>query len=132
LRRIDNLVLRGADIFSFAISKVPPSILRAMDASAKQPPQMDFLVLHQANKMINDTIAKKTGFSSEQSLSTLASFGNTSSASIPVTLCAHADCFQEPRELALCGFGVGLSWGTSIVSLQTGAVLPLIETDNVY
>jgi 3-oxoacyl-[acyl-carrier-protein] synthase-3 len=132
LRRIDNLVLRGADIFSFAISKVPPSILRAMEASARQPQQIDYLVLHQANKMINDTIAKKTGFTPAQSLSTLAAFGNTSSASIPVTLCAHAEHFDEPRQLALCGFGVGLSWGSCIVSLPAGAVLPLIETDNVY
>jgi 3-oxoacyl-[acyl-carrier-protein] synthase-3 len=132
LRRPDNLVLRGADIFGFAIAKVPPSIQQAMAASGCQPEQLDFLVLHQANKMINDTITKKAGFKPEQSLSTLASFGNTSSASIPVTLCAHAQHFQEARKLALCGFGVGLSWGTCVVSTPIGAILPLIETDDVY
>lgn len=132
MRRPDNLVLRGADIFSFAIAKVPPSIQRAMEASARQPADVDFLVLHQANKMINDTITKKAGFKPEQSLSTLASFGNTSSASVPVTLCAHAELFQESRTLALCGFGVGLSWGTCVATTPAGAVLPLIETDDVY
>lgn len=131
-RRPDNLVLRGADIFSFAIAKVPPSIRRAMDAANRQASQVDFLVLHQANKMINDTIAKKTGFASGQSLSTLASYGNTSSASIPVTLCAHAEHFTQPRQVALCGFGVGLSWGTCVVTIPAGAVLPLVETDDAY
>lgn len=131
-RRPDNLILRGADIFSFAIAKVPPSIQRAMTASANEPGEVDFLVLHQANKMINDTITKKAGFRPDQSLSTLASYGNTSSASIPVTLCAHAGQFGQPRKLTLCGFGVGLSWGTCIVSTNAGAILPLVETDDAY
>lgn len=131
-RRPDNLVLRGADIFSFAIAKVPPSIRRTMEASGRNADQIDFLVLHQANKMINDTIAKKTGFAPNQTLSTLAAYGNTSSASVPVTLCAHAERFEQPRQLALCGFGVGLSWGTCIVDIQAGTVLPLVETDDAY
>lgn len=132
MRYPDNLVLRGADIFSFAIAKVPSSIQRALDASKHRPDQVDFLVLHQANKMINDTITKKAGFRPEQALSTLAQYGNTSSASIPVTLCAHSDQFDQVRQLALCGFGVGLSWGTCILSMPAHAVLPIIETDNVY
>lgn len=131
-RRPDNLVLHGADIFSFAIAKVPPSIRRAMEASGCQPDQVDFLLLHQANKMINDTIARKAGFTPGQSLSTLASHGNTSSASIPVTLCAHATQFGQPRRLALCGFGVGLSWGTCVVQVPANAALPLFETDDAY
>lgn len=132
LRRPDNLVLRGADIFSFAIAKVPPSIQRTLKAHQKQPAEMDFLVLHQANKMINDTITKKAGFGSSQSLSSLASHGNTSSASIPVTLCANSEHFLQPRNVVLCGFGVGLSWGTCVASIPANAVMPLIETDDVY
>lgn len=131
-RRPDNLILRGADIFSFAIAKVPPSIRRALEAGQKQPTEVDFLVLHQANKMINDTIAKKAGFASSQSLSSLALHGNTSSASIPVTLCANAEHFSQSRTVALCGFGVGLSWGTCVASIPAAAVAPLFETDNVY
>jgi len=132
MRYPDNLVLRGADIFSFAIAKVPSSIQRALEASKHKPDQVDFLVLHQANKMINDTITKKAGFRPEQAISTLERYGNTSSASIPVTLCAHSDRFDQSRQLALCGFGVGLSWGTCILSVPAHAILPIIETDDVY
>jgi 3-oxoacyl-[acyl-carrier-protein] synthase-3 len=127
-----NLKLRGADIFSFAITQVPPSIDRALALGSKTPADVDYLVLHQANKMINDTITRKTHFPAEASLSSLADYGNTSSASIPLTLCAHAGNFKSDRLVAACGFGVGLSWGTALVTLPAGAVLPLIESDHVY
>ena len=131
-RRSDNLVLRGADVFSFGISKGPPSVDRVMKAAGKSPAEVDFLVLHQANKMINDTIAKKTGFTPEKALSTLARYGNTSSASIPLTFCAHADLFTQDRYVVVCGFGVGLSWGSAALILSNGVVLPVIESDRVY
>ncbi len=131
-RRPDNLLLRGADIFSFAISKVPPSISRVLEMGGQSAAEIDFLVLHQANKMINDTITKKAGFSPEKALSTLAQYGNTSSASIPLTLCAHPDQFSVDRLVTVCGFGVGLSWGSATLKIPAHAVLPVIETDAVY
>jgi 3-oxoacyl-[acyl-carrier-protein] synthase III len=131
-RRPGNLLLRGADIFSFAITKVPSSIERTLAAAGKTSAEVDFLVLHQANKMINDTIAKKARFGADVSLSTLADYGNTSSASIPLTLCAHASHFDRDRLIAACGFGVGLSWGTALLTVPAGSVLPVIESDHVY
>jgi 3-oxoacyl-[acyl-carrier-protein] synthase-3 len=132
-RRPDNLHLRGADVFSFAISKVPSSILRALETSGKSVENLDYLVLHQANKMINDTIAKKVKMLPEKSLSSLGDYGNTSSASIPLTLCAHASKFSEgDRLVSACGFGVGLSWGTAVLTIPAGSILPIVESDNVY
>ncbi|MDF3822167.1 ketoacyl-ACP synthase III [Leptospira sp. 96542] len=132
-RRPDNLILRGADIFGFAISKVPPSIQRVLAAAGKPSDQIDFLVLHQANKMINDTIAKKTGFGADKLPTSIERFGNTSSASIPVTLCSNAERFAD-RETAVvtCGFGVGLSWGSAVLTLPAGVVIPCVESDHVY
>ena len=125
----ENLVLRGADVFTFAISKVPLSIQRVLDAAGAKAEDVDFLVLHQANKMINDTIAKKTRFPPEKLPYSLGDYGNTSSASIPVTFCAHADSFAEARRVAVSGFGVGLSWGTVLLELPAGVALPIVETD---
>ena len=126
----ENLVLRGADVFTFAISKVPPSILRALDAAGASADDTDFLVLHQANKMINDTIAKKTRFPAEKLPYSLGDYGNTSSASIPLTFCANAERFAVPRRVAISGFGVGLSWGTVVLQLPAGVALPPVETDD--
>jgi 3-oxoacyl-[acyl-carrier-protein] synthase-3 len=132
-RRPDQLILRGADIFSFAISKVPTSIQRVLGDASIPTDEVNFLVLHQANKMINDTIARKTGFAAERLLSSLDRYGNTSSASIPVTLCTNAQAFlSKPNNVLLCGFGVGLSWGSVLVSLAPGVVVPGIESDHVY
>ena len=132
LRRPDNLILRGADIFSFAISKVPPSIRRAMDAGGRTSSEIDFLVLHQANKMINDTIAKKLGFSAEKVPTSIEHYGNTSSASIPVTLCTNPDLFGETRTVAVSGFGVGLSWGSAVLQLPANSVLACVESNATY
>ncbi|MFK2901690.1 ketoacyl-ACP synthase III [Dyella jejuensis] len=132
LRRPDNLVLRGADIFSFAITKAAPSIKRVLDKAERSPVDTDFLLLHQANRMINDTVTKKAGFSALQALSTLSQYGNTSSASIPLTLCAHANEFTTEKFIVVCGFGVGLSWASATLMIPKGSVLPVLETDDAY
>lgn len=131
-RRADNLVLRGADIFSFAISRVPGSIQRAIASSGRAAQDFDFLLLHQANRMINDTIARKLGFAPDRVPTSIEHYGNTSSASIPVTLCANAPLFDVPRWVVASGFGVGLSWGSATFQLPAAAVLPCIDTDDVY
>lgn len=133
MRRPDQLILRGTDIFSFAISKVPPSIKRTLEVANVSAAEVDYLVLHQANKMINETISKKTGFDSSKSPSSLERYGNTSSASIPVTLCTNEPTFSGKHcQVLLCGFGVGLSWGSALVSLAPGTIIPCIESDHVY
>jgi 3-oxoacyl-[acyl-carrier-protein] synthase-3 len=131
-RHAGNLVLRGADIFSFAISRVPGSIQRAMSASGRAAQDFDFLLLHQANKMINDTIARKLGFAPDRVPTSIEHYGNTSSASIPVTLCANAELFAMPRWVVASGFGVGLSWGSATFQLPAASVLPCIASDDVY
>lgn len=127
-----NTRLNGADIFSFSIKRAPASIRAVLDVAGLQPADIDHLVLHQANKMINDTVCRKAGFAGAAVLSSLERLGNTASCSIPVTLCAAADVVRRPARLLACGFGVGLSWGSVI--LELGADLPLLvtETDAIY
>jgi 3-oxoacyl-[acyl-carrier-protein] synthase-3 len=126
-----HLQLKGADIFSFAIREVPASIRRCLDVAGWALEHADYVVLHQANKMINDFIRKKVGYAPEAALSTLRQFGNTSSVSIPLTLAAHAAQLATGANLVLSGFGVGLSWASCTVSLAPGTVLNLLETGDV-
>lgn len=127
-----NLQLRGADIFSFAISKVPPSILRVLEAAQWAPESVDKIVLHQANKMINDTIRKKIGAPEDHLPGSLEHFGNTSSVSVPLTICHTRDAWRFPARAVFAGFGVGLSWGAATAVLPEGTVLSWVETDDVY
>jgi 3-oxoacyl-[acyl-carrier-protein] synthase-3 len=113
VREPENLSLKGADIFSFAISSVPSSIKRVCEKLKKDISYFDFLVLHQANKMINDQIIRKTMFNAEKALTSLEKYGNTSSASIPLTITANKEIlWKKNARILASGFGVGLSWGT--------------------
>ncbi|HEY4375187.1 MAG TPA: ketoacyl-ACP synthase III [Burkholderiales bacterium] len=131
-RNMANLQLRGADIFSFAISKVPPSITRALQSAQWAPESVDQYVLHQANKMINDTIRKKIGAPEGHLPSSLEHFGNTSSVSIPLTICHTRASWSFPCRALFAGFGVGLSWGAATAVLPAGTVLSWVETDDVH
>jgi len=127
-----NTRLNGADIFTFSISKAPASIRAVLDDTGLQPQDIDHLVLHQANKMINDIVARKGGFNASNTLTSLERYGNTGAASIPVTLCVNSAAVRQPSRILACGFGVGLSWGSVIFQIPAGAPQLLVETDDVF
>lgn len=105
--------LNGQDVFIFGITKAPFSIKSLMEHYDLHEDDIDYLILHQANKMMNDKIAKKAGFSPNKVPFSLHEYGNTSSASIPLTMVSQLpDIQRERRSHLACGFGVGLSWGS--------------------
>jgi len=119
----ENFRLKGEDVFNFS-THIAPIVVRDMLSYSKQSmEEVDYFVFHQANKMINEFIRKRLKLEPERAPSSLAQFGNTSSASIPVTL--HSQCkmdlAEKPMNLILCGFGVGLSWAT--VHCQTDKIV---------
>lgn len=87
-------------------------------------------VLPKANRMINETIRKKLGLPVEKVPSTLRDFGNTSGASLPVTMTARINRELEAgrNRVLLCGFGIGLSWGTCLVDIEGAKFPDLIES----
>jgi 3-oxoacyl-[acyl-carrier-protein] synthase-3 len=131
-RNAVNLVLKGSDIFSFAIQEVPKSIVELLTFAGIEKSAVNFFVLHQANRLITETIRTKIGATRESFLYTLSDFGNTSSASIPLTLAAHKDKFSASRTVLVSGFGVGLSWGSALINLKGDCFFSLGETDDVY
>jgi 3-oxoacyl-[acyl-carrier-protein] synthase-3 len=124
-----DLVLDGAAVLSFSTQRAPPAIRSLCEFAGKPIEQMDYVLLHQANRMINETIRKKLGLTPDRVPSTLQDFGNTSSASIPVTMTARIreSLVQGKKQLLMCGFGIGLSWGTCIVETEDLVMPPLIE-----
>jgi len=129
IRRQVDIVLDGPAILNFSTTRVPPAVDALLAQAGLGKEDVDWYLFHQANKMINETIRKKLGLPPERVPSTLYDFGNTSSASIPLTLTMHAreTMLQKPQRLLMSGFGVGLSWASCILQIE-GAVLPeLIE-----
>ncbi len=121
----NDLILDGPAVLSFSTQKVPPAVENSVAYAGLKLDDVDYFVFHQANRMINDTIRKKLRLTEDRVPSTLKEFGNTSGASIPVTMTARLqDAMEaEKKKLLLCGFGIGLSWGTCILDID-GAVLP--------
>ena len=121
--------MNGMDVFSFAISTAPKSIKKLAASLDLDLNNVDYMVLHQANKKINDLIAKKLKFGNERVLESLPVFGNTSSASIPLSIvnCLRTEDLKEKTSFITCGFGVGLSWGTAYFELQDCIISPLVE-----
>lgn len=111
-----TLAMDGMNVMSFALAEVPAIIRDNLERNALTMEDLDDVVLHQANRLINAALEKKLGLANAPRA--LASFGNTSGASIPLVLTTALapDYFVAPRKVMLCGFGIGLSWGSCLMT----------------
>lgn len=109
-----HCILDGMDVFSFAISKVPKSVKKVLEAANIEKEKVDYFLFHQANLFLNETVRKKLKLNLEQVPYSISRFGNTSCATIPLTMVANLKNELEGNKLRLIGsgFGVGLSWAT--------------------
>ena len=122
--------MNGIDVFNFSFQFVPSNIRSLFKTYNLTIPEIDFSVFHQANKMINEAIRKSIGFTEYQTLYSIEKYGNTAIASIPITLVAHKEKFgQYPVKVLLCGFGVGFSIGTCVLTLDKSIVLSTFAFD---
>lgn len=124
-----QLSLNGLDVFSFGITKAPESIKKILSNYEFDLDKIDYCILHQANKKMNEMIRKKLKLPECKAPYSLQNFGNTSSASIPLTLVNSLRNQMETEKLSLlvCGFGVGLSWASALISTNQICVPQLIE-----
>jgi 3-oxoacyl-[acyl-carrier-protein] synthase-3 len=107
----------GSEVFKFAVRMIPETTVRALSASGLTTEDITWLVPHQANKRILDTVADRLGLDHCRVVSNIENVGNTSAASIPLALHDLYTSGQlRPGEVvALVGFGAGLTWGAAIV-----------------
>ena len=118
-------LMDGMSVFSFGISTPPKSIKQLCDNYGLSLDKIDKLVLHQANKFMVQKIAKKLKVELDRVPFSLRDYGNTTSASIPLTIvsqCANEYSTRHMKTLA-CGFGTGLSWA-SVYFETSGVVCP--------
>jgi len=128
-RHAANLAMNGADVFNFTLREVPPAVQSVLRHAGYSAESLDGLVLHQANRFILSTLAKKLGVPEALTpMGVVERYGNQSSASIP---CAFIDGLGDrlasgPLKVAGCGFGVGLSWGAFAGELGPLTVAPIL------
>lgn len=124
--------MNGMDVFSFGITTAPKSVKKLGERFAFDYQGYDWFVFHQANKKMNQMIIKKLKLDPEKVPSCMEEFGNTSSASIPLTIVTRlGDKATAGRQnFICCGFGVGLSWGTLAFGTDNPVITPLVEVDS--
>ena len=124
-----QLILDGMDVFAFGIKRVPESVNRLIEAFQLDKNLIDCFIFHQANLFMNEQIRKKLKLPAEKVPYSLKDFGNTSSASIPLTMVTQLKNQLETKVLnhIACGFGVGLSWGSVYFNTDKIACSALIE-----
>ena len=130
----EKKIMDDIAVFNFTIAEVPKILKEFMQIHETTPDSYDDLVLHQANQYILQQITKKAGFSQSKMAISLDRYGNTSSASIPLTLVKKYGEYSEDKEIhpLMCGFGIGLSWGVVSASINTADILPVIHYDEYF
>ena len=124
-----NLVLNGSNVFDFTITDVLPTIKESLKQAGNSIDDIDFFIFHQANLIMNETLRKLLKIPVEKVPGSLRNFGNTSSASIPLTIVSqiNSQVNNGVNQFMFCGFGVGLSWATAILEMDKIVCPPLIE-----
>jgi len=128
---IDNkqfMRLNGIDIFNYSMKMVPKNISTLMDFAEKKLDHPDLFIFHQANKLINESIRKKLVLPENKVPSSLYQFGNTASASIPLTLgLSWKPSFVQSGWVLISGFGVGFSVASALIRFNPNSCLPPLE-----
>jgi 3-oxoacyl-[acyl-carrier-protein] synthase III len=120
-----QISLNGIEVFNFSLREVVPNIKTTLKHFNRQLEEFDFLVFHQANRLINETIRKMLKVDPAKVPYSLRNFGNTSCSSVPITMVSQIrEVLQDkPQKLLLSAFGIGLSWGTALIETD-GIVVP--------
>jgi 3-oxoacyl-[acyl-carrier-protein] synthase-3 len=129
IRRPIDSVMNGMDVFSFGLKRAPEVVNDVLDFSNHNVDEIDYYIFHQANMFMNEKIRKKLGIPLEKVPYSMKDFGNTSSATIPLTI---NNTFKRSEDLngkkiIATAFGVGLSWGSVLMSLNNLKHTSLIE-----
>lgn len=117
IRSPKDTLIKGMNVLAFAISKPPISVLDVMKQYNLNNDDVDYFLIHQANKMIVDRIVKKLKLNPEKVPYNLEEFGNLGGASIPMLMVSRIkeDLRTKPMTLLCSSFGLGLTWGTMIL-----------------
>ena len=107
----------GKAVFQFAVKKVPQAVREVLEKNQVRQDEIDWFLLHQANKRIVESVAKRLGEPMEKFPMNIQEYGNTSSASIPILLdeMNRKGMLKPGQKIVMAGFGAGLTWGASIV-----------------
>ena len=113
----NHISMNGLDLLSYFNNVVPISVLEILKKNNKSISDISLFVFHQASRLALEGIARSLKIPDEKMIIDMEETGNLVSSSIPVLLARllKGNAFTRGEPVVLCGFGVGLSWGTALV-----------------
>jgi 3-oxoacyl-[acyl-carrier-protein] synthase-3 len=118
--------MRGKKLFPFAVRSMEESLRAALETAGLTPADLDLVIPHQANLRIIDALRERMDLPQEKVVANIERYGNTSSASIPISLdeVVQAGRLKPGDRVGLCAFGGGATWGASVVRWTLAPVTP--------
>jgi 3-oxoacyl-[acyl-carrier-protein] synthase-3 len=112
VRSPENLFMNGAEVMAFSLKEVPKAIESLLIKAKIAKENIDYFVLHQANKFMLEALRKKLKIEKEKLPILVENYGNTVSSTIPIAMAElqKQGQLKKGHQLVLVGFGVGYSW----------------------
>lgn len=114
-----RLLMKGRDVFNFVMVRIPQSIETCLKKAALDKSEIDWFVLHQGSRYMLESMARRAGLDMDRVVININAYGNTVSSTLPIIL-SELDNTDElaGKTVLLSGFGVGLSWASTIIKFS--------------
>jgi 3-oxoacyl-[acyl-carrier-protein] synthase III len=115
----DYLFMDGPKIFNFTQERVPVLVRNTLQKNNLSNKDVDWYIFHQANDFMLSHLRRKMGIPEDKFLLFMEHCGNTVSSTIPIVLkeSLKIQKFQRRHHVLLAGFGVGYSWGGTVITM---------------
>lgn len=115
---VDKYVkMNGPRVYQFAVDIIPKTINKILRDNNLTLDDIDVIIPHQANKRIVESIIKEMNLSDDKVLLNIDRYGNTSAASIPITIAEYKEENKDLKTILIVGFGGGFTWGAAILKI---------------
>lgn len=109
----EYIIMNGREVFKFAVRQMGESCLNVLEKAGLSKEDVDFLIPHQANIRIMEASRQRLELPVEKMSKTVHKYGNTSAASIPISIVEELEAgkIKDDDVIVMVGFGGGLTWG---------------------
>ena len=122
IRSGESLYMNGPEIYAFTLRTVPDLISETLAKNGLTMEQIDYVVLHQANKLVLTSLRDKLDIPDEKFCIDVEELGNTVSSTIPIAIkramTRVPEKFKPGSKILIAGFGVGYSWGGTVITMN--------------
>lgn len=114
----DYLYMNGGEIFNFTLRVVPRMVRETLEKNGLAKNDVDLFIFHQANSFMLTHLRKVLKIEEEKFFINMGNVGNTVSSTVPIAICDAKKGDLLHGNVLISGFGVGLSWGATILKIQ--------------